>query len=84
MKTPASFILFVLSCITVQAHPGHDLTAHGHIHLASSPYHIAMILGFSVGCFLFAELLRRSWARQLQIAGVLALSTGVLLWVAQH
>jgi len=65
----------------VFAHPGHDLTSMGPVHVLTSPYHI-MVLAFggSVLWCIGSQVQRRLPARALSYAGASMMAGAVVLW----
>jgi len=74
-------LALVATVMTVHAHPGHDIMAHGASHVATSPFHLmvlAMVGLFSLG---IAQLVRNVAARRvLQTAGATALVAATAIW----
>ena len=67
--------------LSVQAHPGHDLLAHGAGHVATSPYHLVVLLGLAFACFALGQMARHIPTRRFfRYAGVTALAAAATLW----
>lgn len=76
-------VLAALFATTVSsfAHPGHDLMAHGPAHVATSAYHLWVLVGTAVAAFGIAQIVRTKRARNImRAAGVTALAVAAVLW----
>ena len=76
-------LFFVLSAfvITTQAHPGHDLMAHGPGHVATSAYHLWVLCAVGLASFAVGQLVRSAVNRRVfRAAGVSAFLAAVALW----
>jgi hypothetical protein len=76
-------LLLILSgfVISAQAHPGHDLMAHGPAHVATSPYHLWVLFAVAAVSFVAGQLVRSAASRRvLHTAGIAALLVAGALW----
>lgn len=78
--------LIALACVALLpgaafAHPGHDLTSMGPVHVVTSPYHI-MVLAFGGSLLWWAgsQVQRRMPARALSFAGASMMAGAIVLW----
>jgi uncharacterized membrane protein YqgA involved in biofilm formation len=77
----ASLIAFVAATSAALAHPGHPIKGSGVAHLATSPYHLAMLASGGLLLLGAAWFIRRQTPRRVaQYAGALALASALLLW----
>ena len=69
------------TALTSYAHPGHDLMAHGAGHVATSVYHLWVLLSVAVASLGVAQIVRRPKARQLlRATGVTVLLAAGVMW----
>jgi hypothetical protein len=88
MNTPLSRLirLFALALVAllpgaVFAHPGHDLTSQGTVHMLTSPYHIMVLaLGGSLLWWAGSQVQQRVPARVLSFSGAGMMVGAVVLW----
>jgi hypothetical protein len=76
-------LFLVLSAIVMsaQAHPGHDLLAHGPAHVATSAYHLWVLCVVALLSFAVGQMVRSAASRKvLRAAGVTALFAAGALW----
>jgi hypothetical protein len=75
-------LFLVLSVvITTQAHPGHDLMAHGAAHVATSAYHLWVLCAVGLASFAVGQLVRSAANRRVfRAAGVAVLLAAATLW----
>lgn len=63
--------LAMLTAISANAHPGHSLGEHGAAHVATSPYHLAMLAAAGAGLWISGRFVQRQLPRRvLQGAGI--------------
>jgi len=75
--------LLALGVLQAQAHPGHSLLDATTTHLASSPYHVTVLVLSGVTLCFGARLVQRRWPRHLfQAAGAIALASAVAIWTS--
>ena len=79
-------VAIVFGSICAQAHPGHGLLDQGAAHVATSPYHVAVLALIGGGCWLAARFAARRVVprRFLQCAGTVALIAAGALWTFGH
>jgi hypothetical protein len=76
-------LFFLLSAfvLSAQAHPGHDLMAHGAGHVATSAYHLWVLGAVALASFVVGQIVRNvSRRRAFRAAGVMALVVAGALW----
>ena len=75
------FLVLSAAVLSAQAHPGHDLMAHGAGHVATSAYHLWALFAVAVVSFAVGQLVRSAVTRRVfRTAGVTALVAAVALW----
>jgi hypothetical protein len=76
-------LVLILSAfvMSAQAHPGHDLMAHGAGHVATSVYHLWVLCAVALVSFGVGQMVRTAASRRvLRTAGVMALLAAGTLW----
>ena len=67
--------------LCAQAHPGHALGDHGALHVATSPYHLAILAAGGAALWFTARFIKNRLPRRaLQTFGVLAVAAAGVLW----
>jgi hypothetical protein len=69
------------SIIAAQAHPGHDMMAHGGAHVLTSAYHLFVLCAVGVISFAVGQVVRNGAARGVfRVAGAAALGVVAVVW----
>lgn len=75
------FLVLSAFVISAQAHPGHDLMAHGPAHVATSAYHLWVLSAVALVSFAVGQVVRSAAKRRVfRAAGVTALLAAGTLW----
>jgi hypothetical protein len=75
------FLVFSAFAISAQAHPGHDLMAHGAGHVATSPYHLMVLCLAALVSFVVGQMVRNAVTRRIfRVTGITALLAAGALW----
>ncbi len=75
------FLALFATVLCAQAHPGHDLMAHGPAHVATSAYHLGVLFTVAVVSFAVGQTVKGVVSRRIfRTVGVSALVAGVAVW----
>jgi hypothetical protein len=73
-------LVFSAFVLTAQAHPGHDLMAHGAGHVGTSVYHWGVLFVVAVASFIAGQLVRSAVSRRIfRVTGAAALVAAATL-----
>ena len=72
---------YLLSAISSDAHPGHDLFERGAAHALTSPFHLLVLALIGAGLFLAAKFIRSPKIQILaRVTGVATVLLSILAW----